>query len=121
MSKKHGLSAVMGVAAAVACVTSAHAQYAGPSSQVTHNTVAAVLKNPVDDQAVVLRGFLTKKVGNEKYLFSDGTGEIRVDIDNKRFAGQKIDEKTKVELHGEVEKDFLESPEIDVDSITIVR
>lgn len=121
MNKKHGFSAVMTVAAAIAGVTSAHAQYAGPSSEVTHSTVATVLKNPVDDQAVVLRGFLTKKVGNEKYLFSDGTGEIRVDIDHKRFAGQKIDEKTKVELHGEVEKDFLESPEIDVDSITVIK
>lgn len=121
MNNKNRFAAAMTVAAAIACVTSAHAQYAGPSSQVTHSTVAAVLKNPVDDQAVVLRGFLTKKVGNEKYLFSDGTGEIRVDIDHKRFGGQKIDEKTKVELHGEVEKDFLESPEIDVDSITIVK
>ena len=54
-------------------------------------------------------------------MFSDGTGEIRVDIDAKRFAGQQIDAKTKVEIRGEVEKDFLQSPEVDVDTILIIR
>lgn len=120
MNKKNRLATLMAIASLV-CTSAAQAQYAGPTSQVTHSTVAAVLKNPVDDQPVVLRGLLTKQVGNEKYLFSDGTGEIRVDIDTKRFAGQKIDEKTKVELRGEVEKDFMESPEIDVDTVTIVK
>lgn len=113
--------AILVAAAAIVCAQTAHAQYAGPGSQPSHATVAEILKNPVDDQPVVLRGLLTKQVSKEKYLFSDGTGEIRVDIDNKRMAGQRIDEKTKVELHGEVEKDFLESPEIDVDSITVVK
>jgi uncharacterized protein (TIGR00156 family) len=99
----------------------AQAQYTGPSAQVTANSVADILKNPVDDQPVMLRGFLVRQVGNEKYMFSDGTGEIRVDIDAKRFAGQQIDAKTKVEIRGEVEKDFLQSPEVDVDTILIIR
>jgi uncharacterized protein (TIGR00156 family) len=120
MNRKDRIAIVLAMTSVV-CASAAQAQYAGPTSQVTHGTVAAVLKNPVDDQAVVLRGVLTKQVGNEKYIFSDGTGEIRVDIDTKRFAGQKVDEKTKVELHGEVEKDFLESPEIDVDTVTIIK
>jgi len=94
-----------------------HAQYVGPSTHTTTRTVADVLKNPVDDQAVVLRGTITKKVGNEKYLFTDGTGEIRVEIDDKHLAQQRFDAQTKVELRGEVEKDFLESPEIDVDAV----
>lgn len=113
--------AILLATSTVICMQAAHAQYAGPGSQPAHTTVADVLKHPVDDQQVVLRGFLTKQVGKEKYLFSDGTGEIRVDIDNKRMAGQRIDEKTKIELHGEVEKDFMESPEIDVDSLVIIK
>ena len=32
------------------------AQYVGPASQKSALTVAEILKNPVDDQAVVLRG-----------------------------------------------------------------
>jgi uncharacterized protein (TIGR00156 family) len=99
----------------------ASAQYVGPSSQTAPRSVADILKNPVDDQAVVLRGFILRKVGNEKYIFSDGTAEIRVDIDNKLFPLEKIDDKVKVELRGEVEKEFMETPEIDVDVLMVVR
>jgi uncharacterized protein (TIGR00156 family) len=99
----------------------ASAQYVGPSSQTAPRSVAEILKNPVDDQAVVLRGFILRQVGNEKYIFSDGTAEIRVDIDNKLFPLEKIDDKVKVELRGEVEKDFMETPEIDVDVLVVVR
>ena len=99
----------------------ASAQYVGPSSQTAPRSVADIVKNPIDDQAVVLRGFLLRKVGNEKYIFSDGTAEIRVDIDTKLFPLEKIDDKVKVELRGEVEKAFMETPEIDVDALLIVR
>ena len=99
----------------------ASAQYVGPSLQTAPRSVADIVKNPVGDQAVVLRGFLLRKVGNEKYIFSDGTAEIRVDIDTKLFPLEKIDDKVKVELRGEVEKEFMETPEIDVDVLLIVR
>jgi len=33
----------------------------------------------------------------------------------------KFDENDLIEIHGEVEKDFLESPEIDVEYITIKK
>jgi uncharacterized protein (TIGR00156 family) len=99
----------------------AQAQYVGPSTQKAPMTVADVLKNPVDDQDVVLRGHLIKKVGNEKYLFSDGTGEIRVDIEAEDFPVQKIDDKTLIVIRGEVENDFLKSPEIDVEMISIAQ
>ena len=94
----------------------ASAQYVGPSN-VRLTTVAEVLKTGADDQHVVLRGKLLKKVGSEKYDFSDGTGTIRVEIDKKIFPREPIDDKTQLELQGEVEKDFMNSPEIDVDSI----
>lgn len=99
----------------------ASAQYVGPSSQAAPRSVAEILKNPVDDQAVVLRGFILRQVGNEKYIFSDGTAEIRVDIDAKHFPPEKIDDKVQVELRGEVEKDFMETPEIDVEVLLVVR
>jgi uncharacterized protein (TIGR00156 family) len=106
---------------ALAIPAAVQAQYVGPSTQKTPLTVAEVLKNPVDDQNVVLRGHLLKKVGNEKYLFSDGTGEIRVEIEAEDFPVQKIDDKTLIVIRGEVESDFLKSPEIDVDTITIAQ
>ena len=53
-----------------------YAQYLGPNAQKPISTVAEILKNPVDDQQVVLHGYLIKQVGVEKYLFADDSGEI---------------------------------------------
>lgn len=105
--------------AALGLTSLANAQYVGPSDQKTPQSVAEILKNPVDDQKVILQGKIVRKVGKEKYLFSDGSAEIRVEIDDDVFPGQKIDQHTHVEIRGEVEKDFLESPEIDVDVLIV--
>ena len=98
-----------------------NAQYTGPGESVAPTTVMAILKEPVEDQDVVLTGVLLKKLSKEKYIFSDGSGQIRVEIDSKYMLDLTIDEKTRVEIRGEVEKDFLESPEIDVKMIRVVK
>lgn len=113
------------VAASLA-VMPAMAQYTGPTTSsragpVSYASVAEILKNPVDDVPVSLQGKLLRQVGKEKYIFSDGTGEIRVEIDARLFAGVKVDENTTVRIRGEVEKDFLQSPEIDVDLLSVVN
>ena len=56
---------IVSLAAASALLAgSAQAQYVGPTAGPTApSSVAAILKNPVDDQAVVLRGHLLRKVG----------------------------------------------------------
>ena len=106
---------------AIGFTAAAHAQYVGPlgGTASASLSVASILKNPVDGQHVVLRGFLLKKVGNEKYLFSDGKQEIRVEIDDEDFPPIKIDDKTRIEIRGKVESDFFETPEIDVKRITL--
>jgi uncharacterized protein (TIGR00156 family) len=108
-------------AAAVAVVLTAglaQAQEAVvPAATGTHKTVADVLKNPVDDEKVNLKGYVVKKLGGEKYTFKDDTGEIRIEIDNEDLPAVAFDDKTLVELIGEVEKDYMVSPEIDVDVI----
>jgi len=98
----------------------AAAQYVGTSAAPTYSSVAEVLKDPVDDVAVTFEGYLIKKIANKKYIFSDGVAQIRVDIDPKHFPTTPINEKTRVVIRGEVEKDFMESPEIDVDSVSVV-
>ena len=100
----------------------AHAKYTGPGADnPAPSNIAEVLENGQDDQNVILRGHLIEQVGKEKYIFADDSGKIRVDIDNDDFQNITIDEKTVIEIHGEIEKDFMESPEIDVDTITIVK
>ena len=63
-----------------------YGQFAGPGSSVPVNVdVKSILANPVDDTWVTLKGHILEKVGRKYYMFSDGTGQIRLDIDNKYF------------------------------------
>jgi uncharacterized protein (TIGR00156 family) len=95
--------------------------YVGPGADNRGSSVAAILKNPVDDQRVTLRGNIIRHIGGDKYMFSDGTGEIRVDIDDHLFPVQPIDESTVVEIIGEVDTDFMQFSEIDVKSLRILQ
>ncbi len=70
---------------------------------------------------VELEGFIVKQVGKEKFIFTDGQSEIRVEIDQKYMPADRFDERTRLRIRGEVEKDFLESPEIDVDSVVLLK
>ena len=96
------------------------AAYTGPGSNVGSTTVSAILKQPQDDMRVVLKGKLVRKVKHETYMFSDGTGEILADIDDKDFPAQPVDSKTKVEIMGEVDVDRRSGVEIDVKSLRII-
>lgn len=98
----------------------ATAQYVGASAVPPYTSVAEVLKNPVDDAEVSFEGYLIKRIAPKKYIFSDGVAEIRVEIDQKKFPATPINEKTKVHIRGEVEKGFMESPEVDVDVLSVV-
>lgn len=111
-----GLAVLLGAA-----LTAAQAQYVGPSTAKSPATVAEVLKAPVDDQEVVLRGRILEKLSKDKYRFADSSGEIRVEIDLKDFRGQPISDSTLVEIRGEVETSFVKSPEIDVKLLTVVK
>lgn len=119
--QKTSFLAAIAASATLLAAQPALAQYTGPGAQGVAVSVQDILDNPVDDQRVILRGHLVRQVSDDKYLFSDGLKEIRVEIDRKRFPAQSIDEKTRVEIVGEVEKDFLESPEIDVEVMRVVE
>ena len=100
---------------------SAQAQFTGPGALPEKTSLAEVLANPVEDQRVRLRGHLVKQLSSDKYLFSDGRQQIRVEIDRQYLPSQAFGPEVTLLIEGEVEKDFMESPEIDVDRISIVR
>ena len=111
-----------GAIVAAALAAPAYAQYTGPSEAGrAQNTVEAILANPTDDQLVTLQGQLLRKIGKEKYIFTDGTAEIVTEIDDDDFPREPVDEKTKVEIHGEVDTGLRRPPEIEVDSIRVVK
>lgn len=88
--------------------------FTGPSPAPI--SVAEALKLS-DDAPVVLVGKIEKNLGGEKYLFTDASGSVTVEIDNDDWKGVSVNEKDTVELHGEVDKDLMKF-KIDVDSVT---
>lgn len=111
---------VAGMLAIGAASIPAQAQITGPADQ-NATTVEAILAQPKDDQDVVLQGRLINKLGDEKYRFADGTGEITVEIDDDELPRDPVDADTLVELRGEVDTDDDRPPKIDVDSVRIMR
>ena len=52
----------------------------------------------------IVEGNILRQIQHDKFLFSDGTGEMVIEIDDDIRLGQSIDEKTRLRLSGEFEK-----------------
>lgn len=115
------LMLIGGAVMAFGLVSQAQAQYTGPGHTMGKTTVAQILKNPVDDQEVILRGHITKKIRKEHYEFTDNTGTIRMEIDDKYFYNVQVTDKTLVEIHGEVETELMRAPEVDVEKLIVIQ
>ena len=87
--------------------------FSGPSAALT--TVDKV-KSMSDDTWVMLQGNIEQRVGDETYTFRDASGTLTVEIDKKRWNGQTITPKDKVQLEGKVDKEWS-SVEVDVKNI----
>ena len=111
---------VLGVSFAL--VGNAIAQNAGgfQGPGISDSTVAEALKMP-DDTPVVLKGKVEKSLGNERYQFNDGTGVIVIEVDNEDWRGLTVTPEDTVEIKGEIEKDMLSAPEVDVDTVSLVK
>lgn len=79
-------------------------------------TTAAKVKDQKDDSWVKLRGNITERLSDDRYLFRDTTGTVNVEIDHKRWNGQTITPQDKVEIQGKVDKEWNEF-EIDVKQV----
>lgn len=96
--------------------------YDGPISGALAKTVAEA-RQLADDSPVVLTGKIISQIAGKKdeFIFKDQTGEIRVEIDDKVFAGRRVTPQDTVKISGEVEKDFGKEVEIDVKHLAIVK
>ena len=105
------------LAATLAAPTIAAAGFQGPNS-----AQGGGFQNSWDDARVVLTGNITQRVAgsDDKYIFKDTTGEMIVEIDFELFAGRTVTPQNKVRLSGKVDKDFMESPKVDVKVLEIL-
>lgn len=106
-------------ALSVFSIGATQAQFVGQSQPVT--TVKQVLDNGRDDQMVVLEGNLINQVRSDKYTLRDATGTIVVEIDDRIFAGQRVDSNTKVRVEGEIDTEIMKPNEVEAHRLTVIR
>lgn len=115
------LAKIVTLALAALPAAAAYAQYSGTSG-LTNTTVKALLANGRDDQHVMVQGRITKHMGGEDYEFTDATGSIAVEIDNKLWAGlPAVNDKNEVRVTGEFERKWSGRVKIDADRIEVLR
>ena len=94
--------------------TVASGGFSGPTQGVILTAKEAL--DAVDDTPVKLTGYIVSSLGKKDYLFKDQSGQVVVEISQKRWQGQSVSPSDKVEILGEVDKDW-NSVEIEVESI----
>jgi uncharacterized protein (TIGR00156 family) len=87
--------------------------YRGPGADTVTVEAAKSLR---DDYPVALKGKIERFLGDEKYLFSDDSGNIIVEIDDRLWRGISVDQNDTVEIIGEVDRGFTRV-EIEASSI----
>ena len=78
--------------------------YKGPKAAMT----VIEAKESTDNTAVILRGKIERKLDNDRYMFSDDTGKIIIDINFWVWGSISIDQNDMVEITGVVAKHFSE-------------
>lgn len=97
----------------------AHAQYAGPADDNVIQSVQAALDAKRDDLPVRLTGHVVRQINEERYVFRDDTGEIEIDIDDDLVL-PRFDDKVRVEIIGEVDRNRLSANEIEVKQLRVL-
>ena len=78
------------------------------------------LKGLHDDARVILEGRISSKTGDERYSFTDGTGQIEVEIDDDLIYNVKITPETRIRIFGEVDRDH-NSTKVEADWVELAK
>ena len=81
----------------------AAAQFRGPEATGATATVAQA-NSARPGTYLTLTGNVVSHLREDYFLFSDATGEIRVEIDNRVFRNQPVSPEDTVRIHGEIDR-----------------
>jgi len=88
---------------AVFSINAQQGGYKGPGIDVISIAEAKTLR---DEAPVMLRGKIERFLGDKKYLLSDNTGTIVIEIENRLWQTLSVDENDLVEITGEIDRNF---------------
>ncbi|WP_373780711.1 YgiW/YdeI family stress tolerance OB fold protein [Glaesserella sp.] len=80
-------------------------------------TTVAQAKKAYDDAPVSISGYIVKQLDEDSFIFRDSSGQIRIDVDDDAWGGLHVDSKTRIRIHGKVDRDDNRT-EIDVKRIS---
>ena len=75
------------------------------------------VKTKADETFVYMQGQIVKALGDDKYAFTDKTGEIVLEIDNDEFDGVTVAAGEFIEVSGEVDKEMMKPAKVEVKTI----
>lgn len=85
-------------------------------------SVQEVLAIAKDGLKVTLKGHIIKRLSHDKYIFTDNTAEIVLEIHNKAMPPEQITPETLVKIYGKLDKDYFPSKiEIEVKRIEVQK
>lgn len=96
-----------------ACKTTADAP-------VTATPIQAVLAQGKDDQRVVVRGQVLRRLSDERFEVGDNTGSIRVHIEDEAVRRAGIGVGSQVEVAGEVDTNMFKDPTIKAERVVLL-
>ncbi len=111
------LAAATAISFSAAAYAANQGGYTGPATNVIS---VEQIQGLNDDTYVILQGNITQALGDEMYVFSDGTGTINVEIDDDDWNGLNVGPNDLVVIRGEIDKNG-NVVEVDVDEVTLAN
>lgn len=87
---------------------------------VTATPIQAVLAQGKDDQRVVIRGQVVRKLEDERFVVADNTGSIRVKIDDDAVRRAGLGIGSHVEVAGEVDTNTFRDSTIKAERVAVL-
>lgn len=114
------ITPAQGQAAAAGAANSPRKQAVAPSANVTK---AAQVAGAHDKTPCLLEGYVTQRLGakGDRYLFTDDSGTVTVDIDDDQLRNRTVTPQTRVRLSGKVDVKRDRPTEVDVDWLEILN
>ncbi|WP_375753945.1 YgiW/YdeI family stress tolerance OB fold protein [Vibrio sp. HN007] len=91
--------------------------YNGP---VELSSVTSLLEDTsyFSEKDVIMEGYIIRQTRKDEFIFSDGEGEIKIELDDDIQLDQTVNEETKVRIYGEYEGGS--TPEVEVEGIQLL-
>ena len=110
--KKFALATIFALA-----TTSAFAGFNGGNTQGGFQQALSA----ADNSMITLVGNITQQIDDDEFWFSDGTGQIKVEIERHVWNGLNVDPSDKVKVYGKLDNEAFEKADLEVLRIEKVK